>query len=84
MKYIEKNIPEIYFIKHCHDDNNHYTDYQKNILLKSVSPFIVKSPTMFEFLSYIQKIVSMMFDNVNVIRNYRNYILDKDDFRHIN
>ncbi len=80
MLYRKKQLPELYFIRHRHNDNNISFDYENNILNKSLSPYMYKNDLMANFLDRLQPIVSLLFDNFNIIKNLKNYNVDKYHF----
>lgn len=82
MLYERKNLPELYFIKHRHDDNDQFVDYEKQILDSSLSPYMYNNNLMSDFLKKMQPLVSLLFDKMNIMKNFKNYNLDKYDYRH--
>ena len=54
------------------------------ILDKTLSPYLYNNDLMFGFLKKIQRLVSMMFDNVNIVKNFKNYNVDKYYYKHKN
>jgi hypothetical protein len=77
MLYERKQIPELEFIKHRHDDKDTYIDYEKFILKKSLSPYIFNNSVMDMFLNRMEPLVSIFSDKMNVIKNFKNYMVDK-------
>jgi hypothetical protein len=84
MYYEEQSLPELHYMKHRHDDDTDYVDYEKNILDKSLSPHIYNNNLMNNFLKLLQRPVSMLFDNFNIIKNFKNYNVDKYYYKHKN
>ena len=84
MYFEEKDLPEIHFMKHRHDDETDYVDYEKNILNKTLSPHIYGNRIMANFLDLLQRPVSILFDNFNIIKNFKNYMVDKYYYKHKN
>jgi hypothetical protein len=82
MLYEEKDIPEIHFMKHRHDNNKEFVDYEKNILSNKLSPYIYKNDLMNSFLTMLQPLVAKLFDQMNVIKNFQNYMVDKYYYKH--
>jgi hypothetical protein len=82
MYYEEKDLPEIHFMKHRHDDDKEFVDYEKEILNRTLSPYLFSNNMMNGFLSRLQRPVSMLFDNVNIIKNFKNYMVDKYYYKH--
>ncbi len=69
-------------MKHRHDDNNEYNDYEKDILSKSLTPRIYQNKMMASFLDMLQPLVSKLFDQMNVMKNFQNYMVDKYYHKH--
>ena len=84
MLYEEKQIPELYYMKHRNDNDTDYVNYEKNILNKTLSPYIFNNDIMNSFLSRLQKLVSILFDQHNIIKNFKNFIVDKYYYKHKN
>ncbi len=82
MLYKDKQIKELYDLKHRHDKNDDWVDYEDVLLKKSLSPYLYKNDKMNDFLNNIQKITVLLFDNNNIIKNFKNYIVDKHYFKH--
>ena len=82
MLFQRKDLPELYFIKHRFDTNDNYVDYESKILNNSLSPYIYKNDVMNTWLNKMQPIVALSFDKMNIIKNFKNYIVDKYEYRH--
>lgn len=72
-----KQLPQLRFIKHRHDKIDGWFDYEKTILDKSLSPYMYKNDQMNDWLKSMQPLVSILFDQINIMRNFRNYMVDK-------
>ncbi len=81
MLYQRKQLPEIFYLKHRHDNDNDYVDYEKIILDKTLTPYLYNNDTMNGFLKRLQPLVGLLFDQTNVLRNLKNYIVDKDWYK---
>jgi len=79
--YQEKDIPEIYQMKHRHDSDNEFVDYGNIILNKSLSPFLYYNDMFATFLGYFKRLVSILFDNVNIVKNFKNYNVHKYHYK---
>ena len=78
MLYERQELPEIHYIKHIHDDDaNKYMDYEKNLFDKSLSPYMFENDLMSTWLKKMQPLGALMFDQFNVIKNFKNYMVDK-------
>ena len=73
----EKQIEEIYIVKHRHDSDKDFVDYDKSILDKTLSPFFFYNDTLDGFLNRAKRLVAILFDNGNIIKNFKNYMVDK-------
>jgi hypothetical protein len=82
MYYEEQDIPELYYMKHRHDSDEDFVDYEKIILDKSISPYLYNNDRMNTFLKSLQRLVSIFFDNVNIIKNFKNYTVGKYYYKH--
>lgn len=82
MLYDDKRIKELNTIKHFHDSDEDYINYEDKILNKTISPRIFLNNTMDGFLNRMNKMISLFFDNSNIIKNWRNYTVDKDYYKH--
>lgn len=82
MLYNRKDLPEINYMKHRHDDNNEFVDYESMLLDKSLSPYMYENDIMNGYLKRVQKLASIMFDQMNVMKNFKNYLVDKYYYKH--
>lgn len=82
MLYNRKDLPEINYMKHRHDDNNEYVDYEKMLLDKSLSPYMYENDVMNGFLKRLQTLTSIIFDQMNIMKNFKNYMVDKYHYKH--
>ena len=76
-----KHLPELYFLRNRHNNSDVHFEYDKNILKKSLSSYIFKNDMMNSFIQLLEPLVSLYYDNVNIIKNFKNYIVDKDEYR---
>jgi hypothetical protein len=81
MLYRKKQLPEIYYMRHRHDNDNDYVDYENMLLDKTLTPYLYQNDTMNGFLKRLQPLVGLLFDQMNVVKNFKNYIVDKDYFK---
>lgn len=81
MLYQRKQLPELYYMKHRHDTDEDFVDYEKNILNKSLSPYMYENNMMNGFLTRLQPLVALLFDQMNIVRNFKNYMVDKDWYK---
>ena len=81
MLYERQNLPELYYIKHIHDDNKNFVDYEKKILNSTMSPYMFQNDTINSFLQQLQSLLALSFDQMNILKNLKNYIVDKYEYR---
>jgi hypothetical protein len=82
--YRDSQLPELYELKHRHDNNeNDAFDIENNILKKTLSNFLFNNDTMNEFLLKMQKLYYLWFDQINIIRNLKNWTVDKYYNNHV-
>jgi hypothetical protein len=81
MLYKRKQLPELYYMKHRHDNDNDFVDYEKNILNKTLSPYMYENNIMNGFLTRLQPLVALLFDQMNIVKNFKNYMVDKDWYK---
>lgn len=82
MLFERKELPEIHFMKHRHDDNTEFVNYENKILDNSLSPYMYKNDLMHDWLKKLQPLVALLFDQMNVMKNMKNYIVDKYYYQH--
>ena len=82
MLHEEREIPEVYYIKHRHDTDKDWTDYENSMLDKMLSPYIYENDMMNSFLKKLQPLTAKLFDQMNIMKNWRNYIVDKYHYKH--
>jgi hypothetical protein len=82
MYFEEQHIPELFFLKHRHDSEEDFVDYEKMILDKTLTPFIYNNDRMNNFLKLLQRPIAILFDNVNIIKNFKNFMVDKYYYKH--
>ncbi len=84
MYYEEQNIDELYYLKHRHDDDKNFVDYEKTLLNKTLSSKLFENDKMYGFLQRLNRAVAILFDNHNLIKNFKNYNVDKYYYKHKN
>lgn len=82
MLYESKELPELFYLKHRNDDNADYLDYEKKILNNTLSPYLFKNNQMSAFLTKLQPMLAMFFDQMNIMKNFQNYMVDKYYYKH--
>ena len=63
-------------MKHRHDDQTSI-DYENQLFDKNLSPYIYQNDMMNSFLKKTQPLMYFLFDQVSVLKNMKNYIVDK-------
>ena len=51
MLYEKQNLPELYYIKHIHDDNKNFVNYEKTIFNNTLSPHMFENDMMNTWLN---------------------------------
>ena len=82
MLHDRQQLPQLRFMKHRHDDSNDYLDYEKVILKQSLSPYMFQNDLMNDWLLSLQSLLSLLFDQTNVMRNFKNYMVHKYYYKH--
>jgi hypothetical protein len=82
MLYQRKDLPELHYMMHRHDNNDQFVDYEKQILNSSLSPYMYENDLMSGWLYRMQPLVSILFDQMNVMKNFKNYMVDKYYYKH--
>lgn len=81
MLHDRKQLPSLRFMKTFHDDSKINFDYEKFILEKSLSPYVYENEVMANFLYRLQPLMSLFFDKMNIIKNWKNYMVDKYHYK---
>jgi len=81
MLYEKNQLPELYHMKHLHDDDTNFVKYDEVILDKSLSPYIFQNDLMNNWLNKMQPLVAILFDQMNIMKNWKNYMVDKYHYR---
>jgi hypothetical protein len=82
MLHDRKQLPQLRFMKHRHDDFKDYLDYEKVILKQSLSSYMFQNDLMNTWLLSMQPLISLLLDQMNVMRNFKNYMVDKYHHKH--
>lgn len=80
----EKEIPEMYELKHFHDNYSKGYNYEETILKNTLSPHMYDNDNMAGFLNKISKLVYLLYTNFLLVRNLKNFFVDKYYNDHIN
>lgn len=57
--------------------NNKEIDYSDKIFIKNLSSYIFNNKILGDFIRKIQVMVSVDFESVNILKNFRNFMVDK-------
>ncbi len=82
MYFEEQQLPELFQLKHRHDSDNDFIDYEKIILDKSLTPYLFNNERMMTFLDKLRRPIAILFDNFNIVKNFKNYMVDKYYYKH--
>ena len=81
----ECHVNELWYIKHRKDKLKHTgSDYQNNILPRTLSHVMFENPLLCDFITEFQKLTILMIDSNLVIRNFWNYTVSKYYDKHNN
>ena len=80
----ERQIEELWDLKHRNDSDIDWVDYENVILDRTLSPYVFQNDQMKGYLDNIKGMPSRWFDQANLIKNYKNYIVEKDYYKHKN
>lgn len=82
MLYERKQLPELHFLKHLHDDDgDKYVKYDETILDKTLAPHMFDNDLMNTWLKKMQPLVALLFDQMNIMKNFKKYTVDKYDYK---
>lgn len=81
MLYNRNQLPELFTLKHRHDDDDSFLEYENIILDKSLSPYMFENDMMSGFIKRLQPATSILFDHMNIIKNFKNYLVDKYHYK---
>lgn len=82
MLYDRKELSELFFIKHLHDDNNDkYVKYDEKILKNTLSTYMFENDIMNEWLNKMEPLAAISIDQMNLMKNFKNYMVDKWEWR---
>ncbi len=77
MLFKRRQLPELYYLKHRHDSEKDVVNYDDKILKSNLSSYLFNNDIMNGFLERLQPLLSTMFDRMNIVKNFKNYIVDK-------
>ena len=78
-----KQLTELRYMRQFHDDISPNFNYEQDIFNKSMSPYLFQSTSMFNFLDKLRPIVALSFDQMNIIKNFKNYMVDRYHYKQI-
>jgi hypothetical protein len=81
MLYKRKQLPELYNIKHRNDSDKDFVEYENILLDKTLSPYLYQNDIMSGFLKKLQPLVALLFDQMSPVKNLKNYIVDKYNYK---
>lgn len=84
MYYKEQHLDELFQLKHRHDNDTNFVEYEKDILNKTLSPKMFANDRMSVFLDGLRLLITKYFDNYNILKNFKNYNVDKYYYKHKN
>ena len=83
MLFKEKQITELYNLKHMHDTDTHAGfNYEDNLMKNMGSIVLFKNKTLAEFINKLQKMLIVSMDEAHTWRNFFNYNVDRHYNKH--
>lgn len=80
----KKHIPELWDLKHRKDSYaNEPIEMEDKFLKKTLPPFLFNNFTMNEFLLRLEPLSFIMFNQISLIRNFKNFMVPKFYDKHI-
>lgn len=79
----DRQISELYHLKHRFDTKLHrHYPWENNLLKNTTSPYMWRNDNMNEYLLKIESMSVLIVEQMNVARNFMNYTVDKywDDY----
>lgn len=76
-----EQLPELRYMRQFHDDASPNFNYEQDILNKSLSPYMFQNITMFNFLDKLRPMLSLLFDQMNFMKNFKNYMVGKYHYK---
>jgi len=73
----QKEISELYDLKHRNDSYAKGFDYFNNILSKSLSGLLFRNDKVFNFIKLLNPALGNFFDRYNIVRNWKSFYVDK-------
>lgn len=77
MLHKRTQLPELYYMKNRHNTEGDTFNYTDKILEKSLTSYLFNNGLMRGFIERIQPLLSTMFDRMNIIKNFKNYNVEK-------
>jgi hypothetical protein len=84
MLHKEQYESELYWFRHKNTSEPEYVDIENVFIEKTFSPHMVGNDNLFGFISILKKMVVKLFDNHSIIRNFKNYSVNKYFYKHHN
>jgi len=78
-----KELPELWSLKHRNDSEDRHVDYENSILDNSLSPYLYENDVMNGYLKRLQKLTSVLIDQMNVAKNFKNHLVDKYHYKQL-
>ena len=80
----DKHINELFNLKHRNDDLRYKPmDVENNILKKSLSGHMYENDIMNKYLDKLQKLTYVIIDQMHVMKNFKNFLVDKYYYNNI-
>ena len=78
------HIPELYDMKHRNDkQSDEATNIEDNIYTKTLSGHLFENPILEQFILRLQRLTYIMFNQMYIMKNFKNFLVPKYDDKHI-
>lgn len=85
MLHDDVQLPELRILKSRNDSiNNDYVDYSQNLLSNMIPSYLYNNPMFSGFLTYINSFLVLLFDQVNIVKNFKIFTVSKYYYKNKN
>lgn len=77
MLYKRRQLPELWYLKNFHNNESDVVNYEDKILKSNLSSYLFNNDIMNGFLERLQPLLANMFDRMNIVKNFKNFMVDK-------
>ena len=78
-------LPELRILKSRNDSiDKDYVDYSQNLLSNMIPSYLYNNPIFSGFLNYINNFLVLMFDQINIVKNFKIFTVSKYYYKNKN